>query len=54
LAAELPELLEFARKGSLDLSSVVTRKLPLEAQAINDALDQLEQFGEGIRTVIEP
>ena len=54
LASELPELLEFARKGSLDLSSVVTRRLPLEAEAINDTLDQLEQFGEEIRTVIEP
>ena len=54
LASELPELLEFARKGSLDLSSVVTRRLPLEAEAINDILDQLEQFGEEIRTVIEP
>ena len=54
LASELPELLELTRKGSLDLSSVVTRKVPLEAEAINGVLDRLEQFSGATRTVIVP
>ncbi len=54
LATELPELLEFLRRGSLKLTSVVTRKVPLLAEAINAALDQLEQSGADVRTVIEP
>ena len=54
LAKELPELLEFVREKSLDLTSILTRRLPLQAEAINAALDHLEQFGEEIRSVIEP
>jgi 2-desacetyl-2-hydroxyethyl bacteriochlorophyllide A dehydrogenase len=54
LAKELPELLEFVRQKRLDLSSIVTRRLPLEADAVNQALNHLEQFGDEIRTVIEP
>ena len=54
LAAEIPTLLEFARTGKLDLSSAVTRTVPLEAKAINDALDNLENFGAGVRVVITP
>jgi 2-desacetyl-2-hydroxyethyl bacteriochlorophyllide A dehydrogenase len=54
LAAEIPLLLEFARTGKLNLSNVVTRTIPLEAKAINDMLDQLEQFGEEARVVITP
>ncbi|MGI8956420.1 MAG: alcohol dehydrogenase catalytic domain-containing protein [Chthoniobacterales bacterium] len=52
LAAEIPVLLEFARIGKLNLSNVVTRTVPLEANAINDALDRLEHFGEDLRVVI--
>ncbi len=54
LAAEIPVLLEFARIGKLNLSKVVTRTVPLEAKAINDALDRLEHFGEDVRVVITP
>ncbi len=54
LAQELPQLLEWARRGALDLSKVVTRTLPLEAGAVNDALDGLEQFGGEGRMVIVP
>lgn len=54
LAHELPELLELVREKSLDLTSLVTRRLPLQAETVNAALDQLEQFGGEIRTVIEP
>jgi hypothetical protein len=31
---------------------VVTRSIPLDAGAINGALDELEKTGAGIRTVI--
>jgi 2-desacetyl-2-hydroxyethyl bacteriochlorophyllide A dehydrogenase len=54
LIAELPLLIEFARRGLLDLSFVVTRTTPLAAAAINEALDDLDRFGEAIRTVIVP
>jgi len=54
LAAEIPLLLEYARRGLLDLSDVVTRTVPLDARAINEVLDDLEQFGGGGRTVIVP
>lgn len=54
LASELPELLEFARAGKLDLAQVVTRTVPLDASGINDTLDRLEQFGNDVRTVVMP
>jgi propanol-preferring alcohol dehydrogenase len=54
LASELPTLLEFVRRGLLDLSAVVTDTVPLDAGPINRALDDLAQFGEAIRTVIVP
>lgn len=54
LATEIPLLLEFARTGKLNLSSVVTRTVPLDAKAINDVLDKLEDFGEDVRVVITP
>ena len=54
LLAELPILIELARRGRLDLSEAVARKVPLDARAINEVLDNLEQFRSGIRTVIVP
>jgi 2-desacetyl-2-hydroxyethyl bacteriochlorophyllide A dehydrogenase len=54
LAQELPLLLEMARRGSLDLSNVITATVPLDAGAINEALDRLERGEAGIRTVIVP
>ncbi|MFO7742695.1 MAG: zinc-binding dehydrogenase [Anaerolineae bacterium] len=54
LLQELPLLVEYARRGILDLSDVVTGTVPLDADAINAALDQLEEFGSGVRTVITP
>ena len=54
LFQELPVLLELARRRALDTSRVVTRVVPLEAGAINQALDELEHFGSGVRTVIVP
>ena len=52
LLQELPLLIELARRGKLDLSGAVTRTVPLDADAINDALDNLEHFGSDVRTVI--
>ncbi|HIC94649.1 MAG TPA: alcohol dehydrogenase [Anaerolineae bacterium] len=54
LLQELPLLIEFARRGLLDLSDVVTCTVPLDAAAINEALDALERFGGHVRTVIMP
>jgi D-arabinose 1-dehydrogenase-like Zn-dependent alcohol dehydrogenase len=54
LAAELPELLSYARHHQLDLSRAVTRTLPLEARAINEALNGLENFGDEVRAVVMP
>lgn len=54
LLQELPLLLEYTRRGVLDLSDVVTRTVPLEADAINQVLDDLEEYGAGVRSVIVP
>ncbi len=54
LLHELPGLVELVRRGRLDLGEVITRTVPLEAGAINEVLDGLERFGEGVRTAIIP
>jgi 2-desacetyl-2-hydroxyethyl bacteriochlorophyllide A dehydrogenase len=54
LFQELPLLVELARRKVLDTSRVVTRVVPLDAGAINQALDALERFGGDVRTVIVP
>jgi 2-desacetyl-2-hydroxyethyl bacteriochlorophyllide A dehydrogenase len=54
LAQELPALIELARRGRLDLSGVVTGTLPLEAGAINEAMDRLERYSSDVRLVITP
>ena len=54
LLSELPVLLDFARRGQLDLSSVITRTIPLDETAVNRALDELDRFGGSVRTVIVP
>lgn len=54
LASEIPQLLEFARRGQLDLSHGVIRTIPLEAAVVNDTLDSLENFGDDVRVVITP
>jgi 2-desacetyl-2-hydroxyethyl bacteriochlorophyllide A dehydrogenase len=53
-AAEIMELLELAAAGRLELSGVVQRRIPLDAAAVNDAMDELERFGDTVRTVIVP
>ncbi len=54
LAQELPTLIELARRGTLNLSGVVTDTLPLDADAINTAMDRLEHFSDDVRVVITP
>ena len=54
LLSELHLLLEYARRGILDLSQVVTRTVPLDARAINAVLDNLEQYRADVRAVIVP
>jgi propanol-preferring alcohol dehydrogenase len=53
-AAEIAELLDLAATGRLDLSNVVQRHIPLDAHQVNTAMDELERFGDAIRTVILP
>jgi propanol-preferring alcohol dehydrogenase len=54
LLSELPFLLDLADQGKLDLSQVVTKVVPLEADAINKVHHQLKKFKADIRTVIKP
>lgn len=54
LLNELPLLIEYARRGMLDLSNVVTQTIPLDAGEVNAVLDKMEEFGGGVRTVITP
>jgi 2-desacetyl-2-hydroxyethyl bacteriochlorophyllide A dehydrogenase len=54
LASEIPQLLELARTGKLDLSSGVIRTISLDAAAVNAALDSLDRFGNDVRVVITP
>lgn len=54
LLQEFPLLIEYARRGMLDLSEIVTRTIPLDVDLINETLDTLEKFGGATRTVITP
>jgi len=54
LAGELPLLLEFAREGKLNLTNVITRRVSLDADLINGVLDELDRYGDQVRTVIVP
>ncbi|MCA1658158.1 MAG: zinc-binding dehydrogenase, partial [Verrucomicrobiaceae bacterium] len=54
LASEIPVLLDLARTGKLDLSHGIIRTIPLEANAVNAALDGLETFSDDVRVVIVP
>lgn len=54
LASDLTRLIGYVEQGTLDLSRVVARSVPLEAAAINGVLDDLEACGGAVRTVIRP
>jgi len=52
LLHELPLLIDMARKKVLDTSHVVSQKIPLDAQKINQRLDDLENYTDDVRAVI--
>lgn len=52
--AELPLLVDLARRKILDTSKIVSKIIPLDAEEINQTLDDLENFGSDVRTVIVP
>jgi len=54
LLTELPLVIELSRQGRLDLSEIVTHKVPLDANQINKVISNLESFSDDIRAVITP
>lgn len=52
LLQELPMLIDLARRKVLDTSHVVSQTIPLDAEKINQRLDDLEQYTSDIRAVI--
>ena len=52
LLQELPLLIDMARRKVLDTSRVVSQRIPLEAEKINQRLDDLENYTEDVRAVI--
>lgn len=50
---ELVELLDLARRGAIDTSRVITRRVALEATAINAVLDDLDGGTRHLRTIIQ-
>ena len=49
---ELVELMTLAASGKIDLSRAISRRIPLDASAVNGALDDLERGTAHVRTVI--
>jgi len=54
LLQELPLLVDLARRKILDTSHVVSQVIPLNADRINQRLDDLENFTSDVRVVIVP
>lgn len=54
LLGELFTLMDFVRRGLLDLDGVIAERVPLEADAINAHLDTLARFRGQTRSVIVP
>jgi propanol-preferring alcohol dehydrogenase len=52
LLQELPLLVDMARRKVLDTSRVVSQTIPLEADKINQRLDDLEHYTNDVRAVI--
>lgn len=52
LLRELPLLLDMAQRKLLDTSHVVSQMIPLDAEKINQRLDDLENYTGDVRTVI--
>jgi D-arabinose 1-dehydrogenase-like Zn-dependent alcohol dehydrogenase len=54
LLQELPSLVDMARRTILDPSHVVSQIIPLDADKINQRLDDLENYTSDVRAVIVP
>jgi len=54
LASEIVELLDHTAAGRLVLDDIVDRRVALDSSAVNAALDDLLNFGGGVRAVIYP
>jgi propanol-preferring alcohol dehydrogenase len=54
LLQELPLLLDLASSGRLHLAKIVARTVPLDADAVNAVLDDLDAYRAPVRTVIVP
>jgi len=54
LLSELPMLLDLADQGKIDLTHVVTKTVPLDADAVNKVHHQLKAFKADFRAVIKP
>ena len=52
LLQELPLLIDLAQQGILDTSHVVSQTIPLDAEKINQRLDDLEHYTDDVRAVI--
>jgi len=52
LLQELPVLIDLRRRNVLDTSHVVSQRIPIDAEKINQRLDDLEQFTNDVRAVI--
>ena len=52
LLSELPTLVDMAQRKILDTSRVVSQTIPLDADKINQRLDDLENFTNDVRVVI--
>ena len=52
LLHELPLLIDMARRKVLDTSRVVSQTIPLDADKINQRLDDLEHYTNDVRVVI--
>ncbi len=51
---EVASVLDLAASGKISVGSVVTETVPLKAESINRALDRLDEYGSGLRSVITP
>ncbi len=54
LAQEIPTLIELVRTGRLDLSGVISETIPLDADLINQVMDNLDTYRHKGRIVITP
>ena len=46
--------MDLAARGRIDLSRAITRRVPLDAAAIDGVLDELEKGTTHLRTIVTP